>query len=134
MRASHKYIRKDGFTIVELLAVIIVLALIAAITIPVITHIIGDVEDNTTTRSMENLEKAVKNYYYNNKLKNGNKTIIFTCGNGSCTNGADKLNIEGDSPESGTVTVDGEGRVTFESIVINGYHCAKNAGEFNCSK
>ena len=49
---------KKGFTLVELLAVIVILALIALITAPVVLNVIESSRDKTYRRSIENYGKA----------------------------------------------------------------------------
>jgi type II secretory pathway pseudopilin PulG len=54
---------KKAFTLLELLAtIVIVIALIAVITIPVITNLISGTKDSMYVRSEETLEKAAQNY------------------------------------------------------------------------
>jgi large repetitive protein len=53
---------KKAFTLLELLATLVVIALIAVITIPVITNLISGTKDSMYVRSEETLEKAAQNY------------------------------------------------------------------------
>ena len=58
---------KRGFTLVELLAVIVILALIALITAPVVLSVIQNSQDKTYRRSVDlygkAFEKAIAEYY-----------------------------------------------------------------------
>ena len=58
---------KKGFTLVELLAVIVILALIALITAPVVLSVIENSQDKTYRRSVDlygqAFEKAIAEYY-----------------------------------------------------------------------
>ena len=49
---------KNGFTLVELLAVIIILGLIAVLIVPKVVNMLDDAEKNTNMTSAENLIKA----------------------------------------------------------------------------
>ena len=111
-----------GFTLVELLAVIVILAFIALITIPMVLSTVNKSEDSADRRSAENYRLAVKNAIARESL-NGNRysprqcTVIETGedkGNLSCTMSSGdvkviKIKIEGNTPKSGTITfIDGE--------------------------
>lgn len=51
---------KKGFTLVELLAVIIIISVIALITVPVITDVLDDAEETTAKRSVDLFAKSFK--------------------------------------------------------------------------
>ena len=61
--------KRKGFTLVELLGVLIILALIVLITTPVVTNIIDDAEISSNKRRIDKYENAVQSavYIYNNK-------------------------------------------------------------------
>ena len=114
--------KKKGFTLVELLAVIVILSLIALITIPMLLNTVNKSEDSATKRSAENYRRAVKNAIAKENLK-GNRYSARECtviesgddkGNLNCSmsSGEDiviKAKLEGTFPKSGTITfVDGE--------------------------
>ena len=65
---------KKGFTLVELLAVIVILALIALITIPMVLGTVDKSEDSADKRSAENYRRAVKNAIAKENL-NGNRVF-----------------------------------------------------------
>ena len=52
-----------GFTLVELLAVIIVIGIIALLIVPNISRIIENARSNTMQRSLEHIVEAADNYY-----------------------------------------------------------------------
>lgn len=60
--------KEDGFTLVELLGVIVILGIILAIAIPAIGNIITNAENNTELRQQELVEDAAQMYV----LDNGN--------------------------------------------------------------
>ena len=75
--------KQKGFTLVELLAVIVILAIIALIATPIILGIIKDTKEKANQRSLEMYEDAIKNAlvmenketkagrYYSKKEDNG---------------------------------------------------------------
>ena len=67
---------KKGFSLIELLAVIVILAIISAIAIPIVIKVIDDVKINSLKISMSNIEKAVE-LHINKESITENK--IFTC-------------------------------------------------------
>ena len=54
---------KKGFTLVELLAVIVVLAVLALIVMPTVTDVIKTAKNSANLRSAESYVKAAENYY-----------------------------------------------------------------------
>ena len=70
---------KKGFTLVELLAVIVILAIIALITIPAVMKIIDNATMNSYRRSVDLYGKAVNNAiieYKTDMVEKGQKTNI----------------------------------------------------------
>lgn len=118
---GREYMKK-GFTLVELLAVIVILALIALITIPMVLGTVNKSEDSADKRSAENYRRAVKNAIAKENL-NGNRVFPNQCtviesgenqGNLNCTMPSGnsqviKIKIEGNAPKRGTIVFeDGE--------------------------
>ena len=60
---------EKGFTLVELLAVIVILAIIALIATPIIINIISQVQDGANLRSVEGYAKALETSYYTSMIK-----------------------------------------------------------------
>lgn len=60
----HKhYLRRDGFTIVELLIVIVVIAILAAITIVAFNGVQSRSRDSARTATVAQIQKALEAYY-----------------------------------------------------------------------
>ncbi len=55
---------KKGFTLVELLAVIVILAIIALIATPIIIGVVNDARKESAKRSVEGYAKALESSYY----------------------------------------------------------------------
>ena len=125
---------KRGFTLVELLAVIVILALIALITIPMVLGTVDKSENSADKRSAENYRRAVKNAIAKESL-NGNRFFPTTCnviesgtdkGNLNCTlsNGDTstlKIKIEGTAPTSGTIRFE-DGEPVETTLYYKGYY------------
>lgn len=60
-----------GFTLVELLAVVVLLAVIALIATPIIGNIIDTSKESANQRSIEGYADAVRNEYYNQQTSGG---------------------------------------------------------------
>lgn len=59
---------KKGFTLVELLAVIVILAIIALIATPIVLNVINEAQKGADARSVEAFAKAVETKYYSEKV------------------------------------------------------------------
>ena len=113
---------KKGFTLVELLAVIVILAIIALIATPIILNVIDSARKNAAINSaygyMEAIEKSVVLSGFSGDdaasqkmatIENGTYTIITSSKEGATPI---KVNFKGDAPDNnGTITYD-EGKVS----------------------
>ena len=121
-------VSKKGFSLVELLATIVVIAIISLIAVPVVTGIIERSRKASFLRSAENVNKISKNYYIENSEKFSNKDEInFNCNNKECTSEDldDKnynLGAEGSMGE-GYVKIYDNGNVEF--LLSNGKYCVE---------
>ena len=112
-----------AFTLIELLAVIVILAIIALIATPIVLNIIKDSKDNTIIVSADNYLSALDNSITLNKEKIKDNTYdIIDKGNicleydsTSCINEL-KLKVEGTIPESGTITIEKGIVVSYELV------------------
>ena len=117
---------KKGFTLVELLGVIVVLAILALITIPVISNVINDVRIKALQSSAYGLVEAGNLYY---AQYGGNSNIRFDIDNNlvSSTDTDNLLKYKG-SVKSGVVILDKIGNVTV--CITDGKNAAyKNYNE-----
>lgn len=60
---------KKGFTLVELLAVIVILAIIALIATQIVINVVNESRENANKRSVEGYMKAYEAAYYQAQLK-----------------------------------------------------------------
>ena len=113
---------KKGFTLVELLAVIVILAIVALITTPIVLKIINVARKGAFTRTAEMVLKASKSYYLEKQVNmEPIEDVIFTCNNKECLSQNKNLNIHG-SMGNGTVIIRDNGDVSF--ALSNDTYCA----------
>ena len=104
--------KSKGFTLVELLAVIVILAIIALIAVPIILGIINDSKNESAERSAElyidAANKAIARYQMSNSNVNFSGTKNCTITNvGIACPGMDtiKVEIDGQAPSGGTIVL-----------------------------
>jgi len=137
---------KKGFTLIELLAVIVILAIIALIATPIVMNLITKARKSAAQDSAYGLVKAAETHYAEALLDNqgeGFPTTVFTCekvdGANVCKTTAAagetavELKFNGTKPSAGTVTINSDGEVSLDGIIINTYACEKAAdGTITC--
>jgi len=102
--------KKNGFTLVELLAVIIILGLLALLIVPKVNSIVKESKVKSYEVSINNLVKSLNSIAIDKKanLVSFNGCIIdFDNDNNTCTD----LDYSGELPDSGSVSVDSDGVV-----------------------
>lgn len=100
--------KNKGFTLVELLAVITILAIIALISTPIILNITKQTRENAFIRTCNSIVTATRNYQMEKEANNvdaANLTINFP-------DDADFLDLRsGKVPDGGTVKINDKGQV-----------------------
>ena len=119
--------RKKGFTLVEELGAVVILALLAVILIPVVSIVIKNVDKQTFKDSIIGILESADNYISAKKTIKYDGPIeypvIFMCDGTSCSNEAlEKLEFSGKVPISGKVVIIVEN--SSASFVTNGKWCA----------
>ena len=120
---------KKGFTLVEILAVITILAVIALITTPIIFGVIEDSRMNTFTRSVEEMRNVI-DMDYNEYGRSGrvtykysnNKLVCVECDGGSDL----ELDFTGEIDGASGTFYDNDGEITL--TVENGVYKATDDG------
>ena len=109
--------KNKGFTLVELLAVIVILALIALIATPIILNVINDAKKQAAKDSAYGYMDAVEKYIVSSELED--KSIKDR------TYSVEELNsmgvsVKGSIPDNGTIKIE-SGSVKRYDIGIDGY-------------
>ena len=120
---------KKGFTLVELLAVIVILAIIALIATPIILNVIDNAKEGAAKNSaygyidalekanaqaiLKNSEVTVLNDTY--KISDSGKVVTYGSDNKSMT-----VNFKGDAPTDGGTLTYTNGKLTGGSITVSG--------------
>ena len=123
---------KKGFTLVELLAVIIILAIVALIALPIIMDVVEDSRKSAAKSGAAMVLSSVKNYFaenYFNTEFNG-----YTCSINNRT-GCTELSLEGDRPDSAAITLSKDGFVNG-SVTIGKYtyyYCNNMLTDIDCA-
>ena len=119
--------RSNGFTLVELLAVIVILAIIALIAVPIVLGIINDSKKSSEKENLnlytDTVEKAITKKQMNNPNFNPDKCDIKDNGNLECFNGTTSLgtveiNMKGQMPSDGEIIIKNN-KISYKNIVLN---------------
>ena len=114
--------KRKGFTLVELLGVIVVLAIIALITTPVVLGVIESTRKGAFVDSVYGLIETT-NIYYTKNMQDIAGEKRFTCNGTVCTNGNDTLSFKGKVPIGGSITLKENAAILVEYIT-DGTYCA----------
>ena len=125
-------INSKAFTLIELLAVIVILAIIALIATPIVLSIINESKENARLRSAEMYLNAVEQSVSIEKMNNTNfkpNSCEIEKGNLNCE-GYDKnpikVEVNGEVPESGSITFE-NGKIKDVTLTYsNGKTVVKN--------
>lgn len=120
---------KKGFTLVELLAVVVILALIALIASPIILNIIENSRKSSFASSVDGAKRAIENFYSTHYAdEDFNKNAKYKYANGllyyeGTLNGKNNVTLEMSGnlgSGNGIGVVDSNGKVSFQ-IASNGF-------------
>ena len=108
--------KNKGFTLVELLAVIVILALIALIATPIILNVINDAKKQAAKDSAYGYMDAVEKYIVSSELEDESiQDGIYTV-----EELKKKISVKGSTPDNGTIKIE-SGSVKRYDIGIDGY-------------
>jgi len=97
---------KKGFTLVELIAVIVVLALVALITVPVVLNLITKARERALVNSGYGILDAVRYYYVGQYINKDEVEEVIV----NFPEGHEEIKLEGKIPDSGNVMYTKEGK------------------------
>jgi uncharacterized protein (TIGR02145 family)/prepilin-type N-terminal cleavage/methylation domain-containing protein len=118
---------KKGFTLVELLAVIIILGFIALLIMPVVTSVINNSQKDSFKASAYGLKKTAEMKYMNLEKEGNAKKLILYYNDGVETSNieGEYLEYEGEKPNNGYVVINEEGKIAF--AIHDGKYCAQKS-------
>jgi type IV pilus assembly protein PilA len=100
---------KKGFTLVELLAVIVILAILALIAVPIVTNIIDKAERDSELMSakmyIDGVNKSILTYNISNKLKDAT-CEVQSDGNLDCDGTTIQVDVQNTIATGGTITIE----------------------------
>ncbi len=100
--------KKKGFTLVELLAVIIILGVIALITTPIIMNSVNDARRKAFENSIYGLIRAIDNRRMSKDVARRSIDYKINVGEGSTA-----IEYSGELPEEGWAHIDADGNITI---------------------
>ena len=109
--------KKNAFTLIELLAVIVIISIIALIAIPIILNVINDSKENAFKESINGI---VDSAMLESTLIIKDEELLYKYENNNW--GESKLNIDGKIPRYVEVKVNKEGKVRY--AITDGFYCA----------
>lgn len=101
---------KKGFTLVELLAVIIILGVLSVLIVPKVISTLNDSEHKANQASAYGLLKAAQYKFQDNEIKGITETLKIDYTNNI---GVDELDYDGKKPEKGYINIGESGLVTM---------------------
>lgn len=125
---------KKGFTLVELLAVIVILAIVTLIAVPLVLTQIEKSKIGSAESSCYALEESASNFFAIALTENKDvEEFIFECNGFSCVSEYGTLDLRGKIPEKGKIKISSEGKVEIiEELIVDGYTCRKEDKHFIC--
>ncbi len=116
-----RFMKRKGFTLVELLAVIVVLGVIAMISVPVVLNLINESRKNSFKSSVNGMIKSVEMYY----TKSAGTEVTLDLGNTEILN---QLDFTGTKPTAGFVYINEDGIISI--VMYNNQYCGyRKSGE-----
>ena len=103
---------KNGFTLVELLAVIVILGIIALITTPIILNVVQSSRENAFKDTAHGLVLAAGTYQAEQQALNRDTTLTINYATSSDSE-KNLLKTKGTLPDAGELSIDEKGKVTL---------------------
>lgn len=116
--------KKKGFTLVELLAVIIVLGTILTITVSITNKSLEESKKDIYISSVTNLSKALSEYYIEENILSDFKECYYDFNNDETT--CENFKFTGEKPDCGIIKIDSKGNingaVNYKDNIITVYN------------
>ena len=114
-----------GFTLVELLAVLVILAIIALITTPIILGVINNARESAAEDSAWAYVDAVENAYALAQT-DGSGELTYTDESIDSKIGDHDIRVSGSKSDGGSFSVDPNGIVTVSGLKFKGFTCSSS--------
>ena len=118
-----------GFTLVELLAVIVILAVVALITSPIILNVINNSRQSGAQDKAWGTIEAVKLAFSEAQYGNTSLTLPLKHDFSSGATNSLTVKVSGDKPTSGKVQITSEGKIVCKDLKFENqgtYYCTSN--------
>lgn len=119
---------KKGFTLVELLAVIVILGLLAVLIVPKVTETLKKSRININQSSVSGLQRVADNFYMGKKIDGSFSGCLYDFTNN--VNTCEGIEFTGEKPEKGVLSIDKNGdvliAVKFDNLC---YYKSNNSDE-----
>lgn len=117
--------KKNGFTLIEVLAVVVLIGLLTVLVVSKIKPSINDSKDSIAFSSTSSLVARLEEYYFEQKLTGNFFGCTYDFDNS--INGCNGFSFAGDKPTGGSVTIDSNGNINgFVYFGKNGYEIKDN--------
>ena len=116
---------RKAFTLIELLAIIVILSIIALISVPLIMNVIDDSKKGVFKNTAYGIIEAAELEYAQNTLKGNKEEVTFTYTDGVESSSIEKrkLNYKGTKPKNGQVKINKDGNIAI--AIHDGKYCAE---------
>ena len=104
--------KKNAFTLVELLAVIFILGILVCIIYPVIKSVFNDSRKSIYFTSSEELVNKMTEYYVRKKINGSFDGCTYDFNSNSCD--CEGFSFDGKKPDSGIIVLDSKGNINGE--------------------
>lgn len=123
-----KLINKKAFTLIELLAVILILGIIALIAIPTVNNIINESKKGAFKASVQNIVREIEQNCRIEQMKGEEITDGYTFSDSGST---PDIGVKGSLPTRGSIDVDDECNVSVYNVSDGNYIVSKPANSNN---
>ena len=124
---------KRGFTLLEVLAVIVILGVLSALLAPKIIDFVDSTEEKTSLDSARQYVKAVNKYLVENNFDKAGVYNVATS-NEDMEPFNNLIEISGKLPTGNTITIDDQYSVTEATLVFGHYQVTYNGNDYSVSE
>lgn len=108
--------KKNGFTLVELLGVIVILAILLVVSVPIILNVVNNSKKNLYINDVKTIVEEIEYIYENSMVEDTDVYKLYDFSQ-SDSDQIRALTFKGNKPSSGTIQIN-ENAGQFESITI----------------